>query len=51
MGTKPETANKPSDSDVKMKRVFSQGSGRPKSRNILDVLGDDADVGSRGDLW
>jgi ParB/RepB/Spo0J family partition protein len=50
MGTKPETANKPSDSDVKMKRVFSQGSGRPKSRNIWDVLGDDADVGSRGDL-
>jgi hypothetical protein len=29
MGTKPETANKPSDSDVKMKRVFSQGSGAP----------------------
>jgi hypothetical protein len=30
MGTKPETANKPSDSDVKMKRVFSpRGAGAP----------------------
>lgn len=50
MGTKPETTNKPSDGDVKMKRVFSQSSGRGKSRSIMDTLGDDANVGSSGDL-